>query len=100
MGTAAATAVLIRREKEMVAAFRARGAIDSGSAVTLESLNLHRGIAFQRLRGHAVIRDAGAERYYLDELSWEAVGRMRRRLASVVVVVLVVLIAAGVITLK
>ena len=80
MGTAAAAAIIIRKEKEMVAAFRARGATDPAHAVTVDSLNLHQGVAFRRLVSHAVLRPVHSGDYYLDEPSWEATTRLRRRL--------------------
>jgi hypothetical protein len=53
--------------------------------------------------GHAVLRDVGDGRYYLDEPSWNAFRAMRRRLVAVllisVLVVVSLLIASGVIAL-
>ena len=38
----------------------------------------------QLLRRRAVLREAGPGRFYLDELSWEALRRMRRRMALLI----------------
>lgn len=99
MGAAAAVAVLIRKEKEIVYAFQARGATDPARAVTLDSLNVHGGLALKRLEQRAVIRAVGDDRYYLDEPSWEAVRGMRRRMLPVIFgVILVCAVFAWLIT--
>ncbi len=97
MGTSAAVAVLIRKEREMVAAFRGRGATSPGSAVTLDALNLHSGLALRRLQDHAVIRPGRDGTFYLDEPSWDATNRLRRRVMMLILLVIVILIATGVI---
>ena len=78
----------------MVARFRAAGAVDAARARTLEELNLERGLILRRLRERAVIRDAGGERYYLDEPSWAAVRRSRRRAIHISWVIALIIILA------
>jgi hypothetical protein len=96
MGTAAAVAILLRKEKEIVVALRDAHATTTESAMTTESLGLHQGVAFQRLRSRAVVR-AGARdgTWYLDEPSWEALRRLRNRVKVVLLVVIVALITFG-----
>jgi hypothetical protein len=99
----AAAAIIIRREREIVSVFRAAGATRADAARRPEELDVDRRVAFRLLVSHAVLRDVGDGRYYLDEPSWNAFGAMRRRLMVVllisVLVVIGVLIASGVIAL-
>jgi hypothetical protein len=81
MGAAAAVAILIRKEKEIVTAFRDHRATSPDHGISVDEAGIHDGFALRRLRDHAVIRDAGAGRYYLDEPVWAAHSRMRRRVA-------------------
>ena len=78
----------------MVGRFRTAGAINAAQARTLEELGLQRGLILRRLRERAVIRDAGGERYYLDELSWAAVRRSRRRAIHITWVIALIIILA------
>jgi hypothetical protein len=78
---ATAAAVIIHKEKEIVAAFRGAGATSPNHATTSAALGLHEGLAFAKLRRRAVLREAGAGRLYLDEPSWEALRATRRRMA-------------------
>ena len=88
------TAIILARERRMVGRLRTAGAISPEQARTLEELGLSKGVILHRLRDRAVIREAGPDRYYLDEPSWEAVRRARRRAIHVLgVVALVVLFA-------
>jgi hypothetical protein len=87
MGTAAAVAILVRREREIVAAFRAGHATSPDSATTLDAVRVPDGVALRRLRDRAVVRPAGPDRFYLDELVWAAAMRMRRRVVLVVLLV-------------
>jgi hypothetical protein len=49
------------------------------------------GLAFRRLREHAVLREAEGGRLYLDEPSWQALRAIRRRMAMVMMTLVVVL---------
>ena len=87
-------AIILAKERRMVGQFRAAGATRPEQARTLEELGMSRGGILRRLRERAVIRQAGPDRYYLDEPSWEAIRRSRRRAIHVVgLIVLIVLIA-------
>lgn len=94
MGASAAAAVIIAKEKHIVAAFREAGATSLGKAVAPATLGVHERLAFSKLRQHAVLREAGPGLFYLDEPSWEALRRFRRRLAIVVAVFAVIAVAA------
>ena len=89
---AGAAAIIIRREKELVAHFRRMKALTPGTAQSTNALQVDENVAFRILRERAVIREAGTGLYYLDEASWEASVRMRRRMAFIVIAVIV---AAG-----
>jgi len=102
MGAAAVTATIIRRERELVRAFQGAGAISPETAVSLQALHAHRGIAFRRLRARAVVREGADDRYYLDLQSWEALRRMRRRTAlavAIVAIIVAVIYLSGMLTL-
>ena len=78
----------------MVNRLRTAGAVTPAQARTIEELGISRGVILRRLRERAVVREAGPDRFYLDEPSWEAVRRGRRRAIHVLgVIVLVVLFA-------
>jgi poly(3-hydroxybutyrate) depolymerase len=95
MGASAAVAIIIRKEKDLVAHFRAAGAISAATAKTPGDLGVHERVAWSRLASRAVVRQGTPGTYYLDEPSWEALRRTRRRMALVLlIVVLFVLIAA------
>jgi hypothetical protein len=98
----AAAAVLLRREREIVGTYRGAGATSPDRARRPEELDVGQNFAFKRLLQRAVLRDAGDGRYYLDEPSWKALGRMRHRIALVMAIfavgMLVILVASGVVT--
>ena len=88
MGASAAAAIVIRREKDLVAHFRAAGAIAATNARSPSELGVHEQMAWDRLVDRAVIREAEPGRYYLDEASWKALRNMRRRMAVLLGIVL------------
>jgi hypothetical protein len=87
-------AVVLGRERRMVRQLQMAGATSAEHARTLEELGISRGLVLRRLRERAVIRGAGGDRYYLDEPSWEAVRRSRRRAIHVAWVIALVLLMA------
>jgi hypothetical protein len=74
-------AAVVRRQHKLVAAFRAAGATSRDRATTTAALAVDEGLAFRLLRGHGVLREAGENRFYLDEPAWEAHRARRRRIA-------------------
>ena len=80
---ASAAAVIVAKEKHIVAAFRAAGAVSAERAVPPESLGVDTRLAFRRLCQRAVLREGSPGTWYLDEPSWEALRALRRRLALV-----------------
>ena len=85
----AAAAVIIRKEKDLVAHFRDARAVSPDTAQSLGALRVdEEAMAWRRLRNRAVIRQGAPGTYYLDEPSWEALGRIRRRLMLVALIVL------------
>lgn len=100
MGATAAAAIIIRKERELVDHLRSVGAVSPDSARTLTQLGADQGIAWRRLVDHAVIRSTPAGTWYLDEPSWMALRRMRRRLALVMAIVgLIVALGATIMAL-
>ena len=91
---AAAAAIIIKRERDLVDHFRRAGAISAQTAQTPDALGVERRLAWDRLVDDAVVRSGPNGTFYLDELSWEALGRRRRRLA--IIMILIVVLMAGI----
>jgi hypothetical protein len=85
---------ILRNERKAVRRFREAGATGPLSARTLEELHLRRTLAIRRLHDRAVIREAEAEKFYVDEPVWEALGRSRRRVSVAVLCLMVLFIVA------
>ena len=100
----AAAAIILRKEKDIVSAYRGAGATSPDRARSPEQLDIGRRFAFERLVQRAVLRDTGDGRYFLDEPSWEALRGTRRRMMLVMALIvaggLLVLVSTGVVTLK
>ncbi|MBI1798338.1 MAG: hypothetical protein HYR73_01465 [Candidatus Eisenbacteria bacterium] len=94
MGAGLLAAVVILKERAIVAAFRDAGATSAATATTPAALGVHEGLAFRKLRRRAVLREAGQGLFYLDEQSWEALRRIRRQLAVAVAILALVAAAA------
>lgn len=78
----------------MVNRLKVAGAVSPEQARTLEELGITSGVILRRLRERAVVRKAGPNRYYLDEPSWDAVRRSRRRAIHILGVIALVLLFA------
>lgn len=80
----AAVAVLIAKERHIVAAFERAGAVTPERSQTPEEIGVDdQRLAWRRLREREILRDAGEGRYYVDLGVWEATRRLRRRMALV-----------------
>ncbi|MEJ7812194.1 MAG: hypothetical protein WKG32_17405 [Gemmatimonadaceae bacterium] len=90
MGATAAAAVMLRREREVVDAFRRAGATSPATARPFSDLGLDDTRVVKRLRARAVVREATPGRVYLDEEVWVAVRRTRQRLAFILFFLLLV----------
>jgi len=88
--TAAATAIRLRREREVVDAFRRAGATSPAAARALSDLGLDDTRVVKRLRARAVVREAAPGAFYLDEEVWVAVRRTRQRVAFVLFFLLLI----------
>ena len=89
---AAAAAIIIKREKDLVEHFRRARATTPQTAQSPDALGVEDdNFIWRRLVSSAVIRAGTDGAYYLDEPSWEAMGRRRRRVAVVMMVVAVVI---------
>lgn len=89
--TAAAVAIMVRREREVVEAYRRARAITVATAVSPAELGLEDGTTIRRLRRRAILRETEPGRYYLDEPSWEALRGIRHRLAAVILIIVALL---------
>jgi hypothetical protein len=88
MGASAAAAIVIKREKDLVEHFRNAGATSPQTAQSPDALGVeYNNMIWRILEKDAVIREGAGGAYYLDEPSWEALGRRRRRVALIVAVV-------------
>jgi hypothetical protein len=88
--TTTASATVVRKERDVVAAFERAGAMSVETAAPLTSLGvLEDGVAYRRLRAQGVVCEAAPGRFYLDREAWLAALRARRRLALIVFVSLV-----------
>ena len=87
-------AVVLGKERRMVATFEARGATSRETALTLEQLGISRGVILHRLRERAVVREGAHDHFYLDRESWDAVRRSRRRAVHVAAVIVLALVLA------
>jgi len=84
MGASAAGAVILLKEKQIVAAFRQAGATSAPAAGHTSRFGRARAPGISQVRQRAVLPEAGPGVYYLDELSWAALRRVRRRVLIVV----------------
>jgi hypothetical protein len=96
MGSSAAAAIIIK-EKHIAAAFRRAGATTASAAVSPDALGVHQRAAFKRLERRAVLRQAALGQFYLDEPTWEALRRTRRRLALVLALLGLLLAALAIV---
>jgi len=76
---------ILAKQKRVVAAFRAAGALSPAQARAPGELGVRPGLALRRLRRNAVLRETSAGALYLDQGSWEALSARRRRIALTVV---------------
>ncbi len=83
---ATAAAIIIKRERDLVDHFRRAGATSPQTAQSPAALGVETRLAWDILVRDAIIRTATGGTFYLDEPSWEAMGRRRRRIAIVIVV--------------
>ncbi len=88
---AAAAAIIIRKEKDLVAHFQQARAISPSSAQSLGALRVEDGMALRRLQERAVIREGAPGMFYLDEPSWLALRHTRRRVITVLLLIVVAL---------
>ncbi len=92
MGAAAAVAIIIKRERDLVDHFRRAGATSPEMAQTPFALGVEQRFAWDRLVDRGVIRTGMSGTFYLDEASWEAL-RRRRPMIAVGVAILMVSLA-------
>ncbi len=91
MGAPAVVAIMRRREREVVDDFRAAGAVSPSTAQSYAAVGFGESLALKRLRDRAVIREAEAGTYYLDEEVWAAVRRTRQRIAMILIPILILM---------
>lgn len=76
---------ILAKQKRVVAAFRAAGALSPAQARAPGELGVGPGLVLRRLRRYAVLRETSEGALYLDQGSWEALSARRRRFALTVV---------------
>ncbi|MEI2719993.1 MAG: hypothetical protein V9E87_07600 [Gemmatimonadales bacterium] len=89
-------AIIARKRRHLIAAFRGQGATSPASARTLDELGLGHGMLVRIQEHRHVLVDAGEGRFYLDEAREAAVSRIRRLMLGAVVLV----VAAGAVLLS
>ena len=94
MATAAA-AVIIAKEKDLVAHFRRAGALSPAKAQSATDLGVDTRLAWSILERRAIIREAGAGLYYLDEAAWVTHQQRRRRIALTMLVIVLGILAVS-----
>ena len=100
MTAPAVAAVILHKEKIAIQAFRRAGAVSPDRAVSLAEVGASEGLAFHRLRARAVLRETAPGRYYLDEPTWTAMRRLRKRVLIVALAVVLGLLFLGVISVR
>jgi len=93
---AAALALVARREHQVVAAFREKRATSGPTARKLRELGLNDSRVLRALITAEIIRKAGPERYFLNEVAWTARPQPKIPVRTVVIVALVLTIIIAV----
>lgn len=88
---AAVVAIIIKKEKDLVAYMRAQNALSPATARSLNDLQVNDKRTLGRLRTEGVIREASPGVYYLDEEIWLVRDSKRRKRALIVIAVLAVI---------
>jgi|CXWL01.1.fsa_nt_gi hypothetical protein len=83
-------AIIARKRRQLIAAFRSNGATSPATARTLEELGLGHGMLVRIQEHRHVLVDVGEGRFYLDEAREAAVSKTRRLMLGVVVLVVAV----------
>lgn len=96
MGSAVVVAAVVRQQREIVEVLQGARATSPETARDPIELGLDHDRIFRGLIDRAVIRDAGNGRYYVDEPSWRALGRTRRRGAFIAVAIALAILALGI----
>ena len=92
---ATAVAIIISKEKDLVAHFRLAGALSATTAKSVTELGVDTRLAWNILERHAIIRETGRGLYYLDEVAWLAHQKRRRRMAMTVLVIALAFLAVS-----
>jgi len=89
---AAATAVVLVKERHIVEAFQHARATSAERAVVPTDIGVDLAdVGGRRLLRHAVLREAPSGLYYLDEPTWIALRSTRRRLVFLILVIIGIL---------
>ena len=76
-------AVVVRRQRKIVEQFQAAGATSADRATTPAALGVQEGMAFRQLRRHAILQEAGGQRFFVDTARWAAHRQRRWRAALI-----------------
>ncbi|MBP9897049.1 MAG: hypothetical protein KBF28_01625 [Gemmatimonadales bacterium] len=83
-------ALIARKRRQLIAAFRSHGATSPTTARTLEELGLGHGMLVRIQEHRHVLVDVGQGRFYLDEAREAAVSRTRRLILGAVMLVVAI----------
>lgn len=92
---AAAVAVMIRREKDIVQVFQSAGAVSSETAKPLGALGLEESRHFSTLERAGIIRKGAPGTWYLDQTAWSERMLTRRRIGVMLLVMSLLALAFG-----
>lgn len=87
-------AVVMRARRKIAGHFFAHHAVSADEAVAFVPDRLIVRRQFERMRHRGVIREAGAERYWIDTAAYQAENDARRRRLVPIVIVLALIAAA------
>ena len=94
----AAVAIIIKREKDLVAHFEQMRATSPATAQSVDSLRVDHDRIFRRLEERAVIRQSPTGMYYLDQPSWTAMNSSRRRIVGIMLLLAAAVLASVLLT--
>ncbi|MGH7670555.1 MAG: hypothetical protein ACRENQ_13795 [Gemmatimonadaceae bacterium] len=92
MGASAAAAIIMAKEKDLVAHFRRLGAVSPAKAKSASELGVEQRLAWSKLVRRDVIREARPGAFYLDEPSWTVARRQRLQLVLMLIVLALIIV--------
>ena len=94
-----AVVVIVRKQRDIAEVFEGARALSPETARVPDELGIDESLVFRGLVRRAVLREAGAGRYYLDLPSWRAMQDGRRRRVMLVVGISLLALVVGIVLL-